>query len=86
MQYVYVRPHVPVLCQTGALSVSVEHSGCYVRFGGVQITVARETGKPLYLHCRDAHEDFVAILRRHGYYHGIVHCFTGVHSGVTVNE
>lgn len=42
-----------------------------------QITVARETGKPLYLHCRDAHEDFVAILRRHGYYHGIVHCFTG---------
>ncbi len=43
----------------------------------VQIILAKELGKPLYLHCRDAYMDFVRILKRHGYYHGIVHCFTG---------
>lgn len=29
------------------------------------------------MHCRDAHEKLVAILKKHEYYNGLVHCFTG---------
>jgi len=44
-----------------------------------QIQIAIESGLPFFLHQRDAHEDFVAILRE---YRGdlsdvVVHCFTG---------
>ena len=44
-----------------------------------QIQIAIETGLPFFLHQRDAHEDFVAILKE---YRGdlsdvVVHCFTG---------
>ncbi len=43
-----------------------------------QLRIAAELGKPLFLHQRDAHEDFVALLRR---YRDrvpamVVHCFT----------
>ncbi len=31
-----------------------------------QLELARAAGKPVFLHQRDAHEDFVAILREHG--------------------
>jgi TatD DNase family protein len=45
-----------------------------------QLEIARRVGKPVFLHQRDAHEDFIAILREHrpalaaG---GVAHCFTG---------
>jgi len=44
-----------------------------------QIQIAIETGLPFFLHQRDAHDDFVAILKE---YRGdlsevVVHCFTG---------
>jgi TatD DNase family protein len=45
-----------------------------------QLALAIEVGKPAFLHERDAHEDFLAILREHwpdltaG---GVAHCFTG---------
>jgi TatD DNase family protein len=45
-----------------------------------QLELARLLGKPVFLHQRDAHADFVAILREHrsdltaG---GVAHCFTG---------
>ncbi len=44
-----------------------------------QLEIAVDTGKPLFLHQRDAHDDFVAILRQ---FEGriapaVVHCFTG---------
>lgn len=44
-----------------------------------QLEIAARAGKPVFLHQRDAHEDFVAILRDfagrlHG---GVAHCFTG---------
>jgi TatD DNase family protein len=45
-----------------------------------QLEIAARVGKPLFLHQRDAHEDFVAILREHeraltaG---AVAHCFTG---------
>jgi TatD DNase family protein len=45
-----------------------------------QLELAARVGKPVFLHQRDAHEDFLAILREHrarlsrG---GVAHCFTG---------
>lgn len=44
-----------------------------------QLQIAVDTGKPLFLHQRDAHEDFLAILK---HVEGklsrtVVHCFTG---------
>jgi len=44
-----------------------------------QIAAALRTGKPLVLHCRDAFDDFHAMLRdaAGAGAHGVVHCFTG---------
>ncbi|MBS0580397.1 MAG: TatD family hydrolase [Proteobacteria bacterium] len=43
-----------------------------------QLDLARSAGKPVFLHQRDAHEDFVAILREHASaWRGVAHCFTG---------
>jgi len=40
--------------------------------------LARDTGKPLFLHERDAAERFLAIVdEEDGPFHGVVHCFTG---------
>jgi TatD DNase family protein len=44
-----------------------------------QLELAARVGKPVFLHERDAHEDFVAILREHRaeLAGGVAHCFTG---------
>ena len=44
-----------------------------------QIQLAIELGKPLFMHQRDAHDDFIALLRPHRdkITNGVVHCFTG---------
>jgi len=44
-----------------------------------QLALGIEAGKPLFLHQRDAHEDFVAIVRavRDRIGHAVVHCVTG---------
>jgi TatD DNase family protein len=42
-----------------------------------QLEVAARVGKPVFLHQRDAHDDFIAILREHGIRRGVAHCFTG---------
>ncbi|HUA88962.1 MAG TPA: TatD family hydrolase, partial [Steroidobacteraceae bacterium] len=43
-----------------------------------QLELARRLGKPVFLHQRDAHEDFQAILREHAAaWRGVAHCFTG---------
>ncbi len=43
-----------------------------------QLDLARATGKPVFLHQRDAHDDFAAILREHApAWSGVAHCFTG---------
>ncbi|MGH8305660.1 MAG: TatD family hydrolase, partial [Steroidobacteraceae bacterium] len=43
-----------------------------------QLELAAQLGKPVFLHQRDAHADFAAILREHGAQHaGVAHCFTG---------
>jgi TatD DNase family protein len=41
-----------------------------------QLEVAARLGKPVFLHQRDAHEDFFAILKEHGVKNGVAHCFT----------
>ncbi|MBV8497501.1 MAG: TatD family hydrolase [Gammaproteobacteria bacterium] len=43
-----------------------------------QLELAARIGKPVFLHQRDAHPDFTAILREHaGSWRGVAHCFTG---------
>ncbi len=44
-----------------------------------QLEIATRVGKPVFLHQRDAHEDFVAILRDFAgtLLGGVAHCFTG---------
>jgi TatD DNase family protein len=44
-----------------------------------QLEIAAKVGKPVFLHQRDAHDDFVAILREHRskIAGGVAHCFTG---------
>jgi len=44
-----------------------------------QLQIAAENGKPLFLHQRDAHDDFVAMMRNFDDRLGpaVVHCFTG---------
>lgn len=45
----------------------------------LQLQIAVDTGKPLFLHQRDAHADFLAIMRNFEGRIGaaVVHCFTG---------
>ena len=61
------------------------------------LEIAAAAGKPMFLHQRDAHEDFLALLRSHREHivGGVVHCFTdslaalrdyldlGMHIGIT---
>ncbi|HEX6513580.1 MAG TPA: TatD family hydrolase, partial [Chloroflexota bacterium] len=42
-----------------------------------QIELANETGLPLVIHDRDAHESVVELLARHGARKGVMHCFSG---------
>ncbi len=47
-----------------------------------QIELAARVGKPVFLHQRDAHEDFIAIVREHrrSLAGAVAHCFTGTRS------
>ncbi len=49
------------------------------RWFAAQIELACEVGLPLYMHERDAHDRFHALLapQRARFAHGVVHCFTG---------
>jgi TatD DNase family protein len=38
--------------------------------------LAREIGKPIVVHCRDAHEDTVEVLRAHRGVRGVMHCYS----------
>jgi TatD DNase family protein len=62
---------------------------------GWQLELAKAADKPVFLHQRDAHDDFIAILKEHGITRGVAHCFTagekerdayleqGLHIGIT---
>jgi TatD DNase family protein len=41
------------------------------------LEIAAEAGKPVSIHCRDAHGDCLSILRGHAPLRGVIHCFTG---------
>jgi TatD DNase family protein len=45
----------------------------------LQLALAESTDKPVFLHQRDAHADFLAMLRAHprAAARGVLHCFTG---------
>ena len=42
-----------------------------------QLDYSRETGLPVVVHCRDASEDMLAILKDSGVCQGVMHCFSG---------
>ncbi|MBV9343990.1 MAG: TatD family hydrolase [Gammaproteobacteria bacterium] len=43
-----------------------------------QLELAQQLGKPVFLHQREAHDDFLALLRTHAtHWRGVAHCFTG---------
>lgn len=42
-----------------------------------QIQLAKRLGKPMYLHCREAFDEFIECVDKYKYYNGVVHCFTG---------
>ncbi|MGB9430343.1 MAG: TatD family hydrolase [Gammaproteobacteria bacterium] len=50
-----------------------------IRVFEAQLQLAAVTGKPVFLHQRDAHADFIAVLRqyRSRITDAVVHCFTG---------
>lgn len=51
-----------------------------------QLEIAARVGKPLFLHQRDANEDFIAILREHKSVlaaGAVAHCFTGTGAELT---
>lgn len=51
-----------------------------------QLEIAAKVGKPLFLHQRDAHDDFLAILREHApavRAGAVAHCFTGTAQELT---
>lgn len=41
------------------------------------IELARELNRPLILHIRNAYPEALGVLREHGYYHGVMHCYSG---------
>ena len=62
------------------------NQGCRVAFVDIQkksfrmhIEIAKELSLPLYLHQRDAHNDFIRMIREHrkNFPKFVVHCFTG---------
>ena len=42
-----------------------------------QIDIAKELDLPIYLHCRDAFDDFYQIIKEKGHKKAVSHCFTG---------
>lgn len=42
-----------------------------------QCQLARQLGKPLVVHVRDAHDECAEVLRAEGVREGMIHCFTG---------
>jgi TatD DNase family protein len=73
-------PHAIAIGETG-LDFYYDHSprDAQERVLRAQLRIARERGLPLVFHQRDAHDDFVRVLREEfaAPMRGVVHCFTG---------
>lgn len=42
-----------------------------------QLCLAQELGMPYIIHDRDAHADVLEILKKYGYFNGVMHCYSG---------
>jgi TatD DNase family protein len=80
LEEILVRPAVVAVGECGLdyfrnLSPRPAQRAAFV----AQLEIAAHTGKPVFLHQRDAHEDFTAILTEHraALRGGVAHCFTG---------
>lgn len=80
LKKLYQKPHVVAVGECGLdynrdFSPRDLQKECFA----AQLELAVETGLPLFLHERDAHDDFVAMLQevRSGISRAVVHCFTG---------
>lgn len=73
------QPEVVAVGETGLdFNRSFSSRESQLRAFEQQLELATETGLPLFLHQRDAHGEFVELLRRYrsGIVGGVVHCFT----------
>ena len=64
----------------GSTISAISHPGrCNRRLFTSNWKLAARVGKPVFLHQRDAHEDFLSILKEHRQHlsGGVTHCFTG---------
>ena len=80
LEGLYEKPHVVAVGECGLdynrdFSPRDQQRKCFA----AQLELAVKTGLPLFLHERDAHDDFVAMLKevRSEISRGVVHCFTG---------
>ena len=72
------RPEIKAVGEAG-LDYYYDHSPREVqaRVFRQQCALAKQLGKPLVVHVRDAHDDCEVILREEGVREGVIHCFTG---------
>ncbi|MDG1286435.1 MAG: TatD family hydrolase [Rickettsiales bacterium] len=75
------KPKVIGLGETGLdYFHSIDHVSLQKESFRIHIEASRQTGLPVIIHCRDAEEDTVAILKEEkakGDFKALIHCFTG---------
>lgn len=79
LRELYSRPEVVAVGETGLdFNRSFSSRESQLRAFEQQLELAVETGLPLFLHQRDAHQEFIELLRRYRQRvaGGVVHCFT----------
>ena len=54
-----------------------EHRDRQIAFFEYQLDLAADVGRPVVIHCREAIDDTLAILKRHRPVRAVFHCFTG---------
>ncbi len=71
------RPECVAVGETG-LDWFKEFSPREAQFAGFrwQLALAKRLDKPVIIHCRDAHEDTVQLVREHPGVRGVMHCYT----------
>ena len=57
-----------------------EHRDRQIEFLNVQLRLAVETNRPLVIHCREAVDDCLAIMKGHPPLRAVFHCFTGTNA------
>jgi TatD DNase family protein len=80
IRHLLAAPHV-LMCGEMGLDFARNYSTPHEQRNAFesQLDIAQEIGKPLFLHCRDAFDEFLAIMdkRPQLWKRSIVHCFTG---------